>query len=154
DAYVQYETRTIRVTGSSVNAKAAVFLAHEVGHVEADNAEYQRHRGAMETEAESVAYIVAAAHGLDPAQLSVPYVAGWGGQAPARPRGAPPPRPRRRPHARPHAPRPPPPGRRAPHRLIADRRGPSPGPRPSRPPAHQLAGEHRHGQQRVRQLPR
>lgn len=88
DAHVEPATRTVRVGGNVVDAPSVIYLAHEVGHIEcghcdADAAEYQRHRGAMETQAESVAYIVAAAHGLDPAALSVPYVAGWAGKTPA-----------------------------------------------------------------------
>jgi hypothetical protein len=44
--------------------------------------EYRQHRGRTETEAESVAYIVAAVFELDSTAYSVPYVAGWAGTTP------------------------------------------------------------------------
>lgn len=47
--------------------------------VEEDAAEYVAHRGVKETEAESVAYIVAGTLGLDTAAYSIGYVAGWSG---------------------------------------------------------------------------
>ncbi|RFA06877.1 hypothetical protein B7R21_17970 [Subtercola boreus] len=40
-------------------------------------AEYAQHRGLMETEAESVAYIVAGMVGFDTSAYSVGYIAGW-----------------------------------------------------------------------------
>jgi hypothetical protein len=52
-------------------------LAHIVlGHVE-DHDAYRTHRGVMETEAESTAYIVAGMFGLDTAAYSIGYIAGW-----------------------------------------------------------------------------
>jgi 5-formyltetrahydrofolate cyclo-ligase len=47
-----------------------------LGHTE-DMAEYARHRGLMETEAESVAYVVAGIVGFDTSAYSVGYIAGW-----------------------------------------------------------------------------
>ncbi|MBD8540573.1 ArdC-like ssDNA-binding domain-containing protein [Frigoribacterium sp. CFBP 8751] len=47
-----------------------------MGHVD-DLAEYAEHRGLMETEAESVAYVVAGLVGFDTSAYSVGYVAGW-----------------------------------------------------------------------------
>lgn len=47
-----------------------------LGHTE-DLAEYAEHRGLMETEAESVAYIVAGMVGFDTSAYSVGYIAGW-----------------------------------------------------------------------------
>jgi hypothetical protein len=41
-----------------------------------------RHRGIAEVEAESVALMVAAAHGLDTASYTVPYVSTWASQVP------------------------------------------------------------------------
>ena len=60
-------------------------LAHELGHIRADHehrflAEYQSSpqcRGIAEVEAESIAYLICAAAGLDAAEYSVGYVAGW-----------------------------------------------------------------------------
>ena len=57
-----------------------IFGGREVRRtVEEDAAEYVAHRGVKETEAESVAYIVAGTLGLDTAAYSIGYVAGWSG---------------------------------------------------------------------------
>ncbi len=59
-------------------AKTALHeAAHVLLHAEEDHAEYVEHRGIKETEAESVAYIVAGILGLDTSAYSVGYVAGW-----------------------------------------------------------------------------
>lgn len=62
-------------------AQAARTAIHEAAHVilhaEEDQADYAQHRGMKETEAESVAYIVAGILGLDTTAYSVGYVAGW-----------------------------------------------------------------------------
>lgn len=47
-----------------------------LGHIE-DLAEYALHRGLKETEAESVAYVVAGLVGFDTSAYSVGYIAGW-----------------------------------------------------------------------------
>jgi len=59
-------------------------LAHELGHVllhGPDNASVNRdaarHRGIAEVEAESIALMVGAAHGLDTSGYTIPYVASW-----------------------------------------------------------------------------
>ncbi|TAM67825.1 MAG: DUF1738 domain-containing protein [Microbacteriaceae bacterium] len=56
-------------------------LIHETAHVvlghTEDLAEYLEHRGLMETEAESVAYVVAGLVGFDTSAYSVGYIAGW-----------------------------------------------------------------------------
>ncbi|MGD6757280.1 ArdC-like ssDNA-binding domain-containing protein [Streptomyces sp. BH105] len=75
-------TRTVRITGDDEGARATRILAHEAGHIacrhiDDDLAEYRQHRGRYETEAESVAYIVAAAHGLETDTTSTHYIAGW-----------------------------------------------------------------------------
>lgn len=51
--------------------------AHMLLHNELPEGEYGEHRGIYETEAESVAYVVASWAGLDVSAYSVPYVAGW-----------------------------------------------------------------------------
>jgi len=60
---------------------AAKTLIHELAHIVLghtdDLTEYAEHRGVMETEAESVAYVVAGLAGFDTAAYSVGYVAGW-----------------------------------------------------------------------------
>lgn len=62
-------------------AHAAKTALHEAAHVllhaEEDPAEYVQHRGVKETEAESVAYVVAGLLGLDTSTYSIGYVAGW-----------------------------------------------------------------------------
>ena len=56
-------------------------LIHETAHVllghTEDMGEYARHRGLMETEAESVAYVVAGLVGFDTSAYSIGYIAGW-----------------------------------------------------------------------------
>ncbi len=59
-------------------------MAHELGHVllhqpTTDGAPVCR--GSREVEAESVAYLITAAHGLDSSQYTFTYVAGWAEQA-------------------------------------------------------------------------
>lgn len=74
-------TRRVVVDAAVSEAQAAKTAIHEAAHVllhgEEDHAEYIAHRGVKETEAESVAYIVAGIFGLDTAAYSVGYVAGW-----------------------------------------------------------------------------
>ncbi len=63
-------------------------LGHlECGHV-ADLPTYLTCRGRCEVEAESVAYVVAAAHGLDASGYTFAYLAGWAGGDPAKVRQA------------------------------------------------------------------
>ncbi|KAE8763431.1 ArdC-like ssDNA-binding domain-containing protein [Georgenia thermotolerans] len=53
-------------------------LAHELGHVlQGASEDGPSHRGIAEVEAESVALMTLAAHGVDSSQYTVPYVAGW-----------------------------------------------------------------------------
>ncbi|MFF1738128.1 ArdC-like ssDNA-binding domain-containing protein [Streptomyces sp. NPDC058247] len=83
DGYTDPETRVVGIQASDPEAHRVITLAHEGAHIEcghvADMDEYRRHRGRMECEAESVAYIVAGAAGLDAALTSVPYIADWAG---------------------------------------------------------------------------
>jgi hypothetical protein len=78
------DTRTVRVSDTLNDAHAAKTLTHEVAHIQCEHVtdmnEYRQHRGRTETEAESVAYIVAGVFGLDSTAYSVPYVAGWAGK--------------------------------------------------------------------------
>lgn len=56
-------------------------LIHETAHIllgHTDNlADYAHHRGLAETEAESVAYVVAGLTGFDTSSYSIGYIAGW-----------------------------------------------------------------------------
>ena len=71
------------VCDSLTPEQAAKTFIHEAAHVilghTDDYAEYVEHRGLMETEAESVAYVVAGLVGFDTAAYSVGYIAGWSG---------------------------------------------------------------------------
>lgn len=60
-------------------AHEAVTVLHESAHVllHAQVTDYRQHQGIYETEAESVAYIVAGVLGLDTAANSIGYIAGW-----------------------------------------------------------------------------
>ena len=74
-------TKRVVIEESLAPAQAAKTLLHEAAHVilHEDNTEeeYAEHRGLKETEAESVAYVVAGAFGFDTSQYSIGYVAGW-----------------------------------------------------------------------------
>jgi hypothetical protein len=68
-------------TGRS-GAQLTKTLAHELGHIELHAPEVRPEgmtRDVAEIEAESIAYVVTAAHGLFAEDYSVPYVAGWSG---------------------------------------------------------------------------
>ena len=73
----------VRVRADIDDAQAVKTLAHELGHLECGHVQdlptYLTCRGRCEVEAESVAYVVAAAHGLDASGYTFAYVAGWAG---------------------------------------------------------------------------
>jgi len=79
-------TRRVVIDAKLAPAQAAKTTVHEAAHVilHADEpiAENAEHRGVKETEAESVAYVVAGLAGLDTSAYSVGYVAGWSGGDP------------------------------------------------------------------------
>ena len=71
---------TVTVPASYEPAQQVKTLLHELAHAALDHdddAEYAAHRGLCEAEAESVAYVVAAAAGLDASAYTVPYIARW-----------------------------------------------------------------------------
>ncbi|WP_313540292.1 ArdC-like ssDNA-binding domain-containing protein [Leifsonia aquatica] len=72
--------RVILANGISPEQTAKT-LIHEAAHIHLhhidDADEYRQHRGRMEVEAESVAYIVAGLHGFDTSAYSIGYIAGW-----------------------------------------------------------------------------
>ncbi|WP_208544077.1 ArdC-like ssDNA-binding domain-containing protein [Nocardioides seonyuensis] len=88
-------TREVSIRMDVDDAAQAKTLAHELGHcrlhapksVDADTtaaAEATVHRGTAEVEAESVALMVGAAHGLDTSAYTIPYVATWAKSVPGK----------------------------------------------------------------------
>ena len=77
--WTNYATRTVWVNSDCDEAERVRILAHETaGHIRCDH-EHRRDisRGQRETEADSVAYVVLAALGLDISSSTVEYVADW-----------------------------------------------------------------------------
>lgn len=79
--YTAPERRKVVIDCDLSPAQAAKTALHETAHVilhsDQTHAEYVEHRGEKETEAESVAYIVAGLLGLDTSAYSVGYIAHW-----------------------------------------------------------------------------
>jgi hypothetical protein len=76
------DTRRVVIDSALSPAMAAKTVLHEaahvtLGHIETDHAEYAAHRGVLETEARSVAYVLAGLLGLDSSAYSIGYIAGW-----------------------------------------------------------------------------
>lgn len=82
---VRYETREIRVRADVDELQAAKSLLHELGHVLTmtpdEFGSYEAQREVREVEAESVAFTVLGAHGVDTSRYSFDYVAGWAARA-------------------------------------------------------------------------
>lgn len=77
-----YTNRTVTVRIDMDDAAQVKTLAHELAHVRLhgpDNPDATRHRGIGEVEAESVALMIGAAHGMDTSSYTIPYVSGWAG---------------------------------------------------------------------------
>jgi antirestriction protein ArdC len=74
-------SRTVAVRADVDQAHATMALMHELAHIACGHAEqgynYVAHRGTAEVEAQSVAYVVAAAKGLDATAFTTDYVIGW-----------------------------------------------------------------------------
>jgi len=82
-----YVTREVSVRMDMDDAAQVKTLAHELGHVmlhHPDDADAALHRGIAEVEAESVALMVGAAHGLATDDYTIPYVASWASSVPGR----------------------------------------------------------------------
>ncbi|MFF9563917.1 ArdC-like ssDNA-binding domain-containing protein [Leifsonia sp. NPDC014704] len=84
NGYTNPEQHTVALHLDLTPEQAAKTLIHESAHIELghldDLDEYRHHRGRMEVEAESVAYIVAGLAGFDTSAYSVGYIAGWANQ--------------------------------------------------------------------------
>jgi hypothetical protein len=77
-----YTNRTVAVRTNMDDAAQVKTLAHELAHVKLhgpDNPDATGHRGIGEVEAESVALMIGAAHGMDTTSYTIPYVSGWAG---------------------------------------------------------------------------
>ncbi|MBF4561233.1 ImmA/IrrE family metallo-endopeptidase [Microbacterium sp. VKM Ac-2870] len=75
-----FAARTVAVRENMDPAAQVKTLAHELAHVlmhGPDNADATGHRGIGEVEAESVALMIGAAHGMDTSGYTIPYVTGW-----------------------------------------------------------------------------
>jgi antirestriction protein ArdC len=90
-----FSTREVSVRMDMDDAAQVKTLAHELGHVllhepHSSNlsavvaADAALHRGIAEVEAESVALMVGAAHGLDTSSYTVPYVSTWASSVPGK----------------------------------------------------------------------
>lgn len=81
NGYTDPTGRRVVIGADLSPAQAAKTALHEAAHVilhaQEDRDEYVEHRGIKETEAESVAYIVAGILGLDTSAYSIGYIAGW-----------------------------------------------------------------------------
>lgn len=88
-------SRAVSIRMDMDDAAQVKTLVHELGHVllhaphstDLSNqvaADASLHRGIAEVEAESVALMVGAAHGLDTTPYALPYVASWAGTVPAK----------------------------------------------------------------------
>ncbi|CAN5141244.1 hypothetical protein BH11ACT1_BH11ACT1_07700 [soil metagenome] len=84
NGYTWFAQRLVRIRDDVDPAQAVKTLAHEIGHIHADHenrfpdyATDRACRGEAEIEAESIAYIVTSAAGLESPGYSVPYIAAW-----------------------------------------------------------------------------
>lgn len=78
NGYTDFTQRLVMVRDDVDDAQSVKTLAHEGAHavLHADRSGLDC-RGILEVEAESVAYMVTSAHGLDSSQYTFDYVAGW-----------------------------------------------------------------------------
>lgn len=75
------ESHRVTLAENLAAEQAAKTLIHETAHIQlrhiADVDEYLAHRGRMEVEAESAAFIVAGLSGFDTSAYSIGYITGW-----------------------------------------------------------------------------
>ena len=75
-----YSERTVFIRADMDAAARVKTLAHELGHVlmhDPQDSDARLHRGIGEVEAESVALMIGAAHGMDTSGYTIPYVSTW-----------------------------------------------------------------------------
>lgn len=78
NGWTKHKTKEVMIESDIDDAQATKTMCHELAHVllHGDRTVFDC-RGRVEVEAESVAYVVCAAAGVDTSQYSVKYVAGW-----------------------------------------------------------------------------
>ncbi len=83
NGYTDPTSATVKVRADVDDAQAVKTLAQELAHIECGHVEnlptYATCRGRCEVEAESAAYVVTAAAGMDASGYSFAYVAQWAG---------------------------------------------------------------------------
>ncbi|WP_218682996.1 MULTISPECIES: ArdC-like ssDNA-binding domain-containing protein [Microbacterium] len=82
-----FGAKTVAVRVNMPEAAQVKTLVHELAHVllhGPDNPDASGHRGIGEVEADSVALMVAAAHGMDASDYTIPYVSGWAATVPEK----------------------------------------------------------------------
>jgi DNA primase len=83
NGYTSPSEKMIQISEGLSDAQRTKTLIHEVAHMllhcddKALTEDALLHRNVAEVEAESVAFIVAQAHGLDAESYTLPYIAGW-----------------------------------------------------------------------------
>lgn len=81
NGYTDPESRRVILASGIAPEQAGKTLLHETAHIELhhtdDVDEYRSHRGRMEVEAESVAFIVSGLNGFDTSAYSIGYITGW-----------------------------------------------------------------------------
>lgn len=79
NGWTRPDTRQVRVRADLDDLAATKTLIHELGHMLAGHGQNGPvdHRGIQEVEAESVAFMVLQAHGVDASQYTFNYVVGW-----------------------------------------------------------------------------
>ncbi|WP_285115511.1 ArdC-like ssDNA-binding domain-containing protein [Leifsonia sp. fls2-241-R2A-40a] len=84
NGYTDPERRSIVLRNDLAPEQEAKTLLHETAHIQLhhidDLDQYRAHRGRMEVEAESVAYIVAGLAGLETSTYSIGYITQWAGE--------------------------------------------------------------------------
>ena len=82
-----FGAKTVAVRENMPEAAQVKTLVHELAHVLLHGPEHpdaSGHRGIGEVEADSVALMVAAAHGMDTSDYTIPYVSGWAATVPEK----------------------------------------------------------------------
>lgn len=85
NGFINFTDHEIRIRPDVDDLQACKTLAHEIGHsltmTQGDAGSVGAHRELREVEAESIAYAVLGAHGVDTSRYTFDYVAGWAARA-------------------------------------------------------------------------